>query len=46
MKFHVIVVQLGVHSVEFHVLLRFTFLVPVVGAENTKKTPARASRWR
>ena len=37
MKFHVAVVQLGVHSVEFLVLLRFTFPVPVVGAENTKK---------
>ena len=37
MKFHVAVVQLGVHSVEFLVLLRFTFPIPVVGAENTKK---------
>ena len=42
MKFHVADVQLGVHSVEFLVLLRFTFPVPVVGAENTKKSPARA----
>ena len=42
MKFHVAVVQLGVHLVEFLVLLRFTFPVPVVGAENTKKSPARA----
>ena len=39
MKFHVIVVQLRVHSVEFLVLLRFTFLVPVIGAENTKNLP-------
>ena len=46
MKFHVAVVQLGVHSVEFLVLLRFTFPVPVVGAENTKKSPARALRSR
>ena len=37
MKFHVVVVQLRVHSVEFLVLLRFTFLVPVVGAENTTR---------
>ena len=42
-KFHAAVVQLRVHSVEFLVLLRFTFPVPVVGAENTKKSPARAA---
>ena len=46
MKFHVVVVQLRVHSVEFLVLLRFTFPVPVVGAENTKKSTARALRSR
>ena len=46
MKFHVAVVQLGVHSVEFLVLLRFTFPIPVVGAENTKKSTARALRSR
>ena len=46
MKFPVAVVQLGVHSVEFLVLLRFTFPIPVVGAENTKKSTARALRSR
>ena len=42
MKFHAAVLQLRVHSVEFLVLLRFTFPVPVVGAENKKISCSRS----
>ena len=42
MKFHVAVVQLGVHLVEFLVLLRFTFPVPVRSRRRKHKKISRS----